>query len=345
LENKGKKIIKFHIGDPDQDTDPRIIEAAFNSLRGGKTKYSSAIGEKTLREKLGKMYGVDEKKVIITPGSKWAIFSILFSLLKKGDNVIVPSPHWISYELILKRLGIKAKFLKTDINENWKIDTNEFCELIDENTKLIILNNPNNPTSRIIDNETLKKIVDVSNSENLTILSDETYLDISYNPSRKIFDFDGDHIMVNSFSKTFAMTGWRIGYAILNEELKENLTRLNQITITNVPTFIQEAAIKALELKEEISKKLREIYSQRTNLACKILSNSKLKFSRPDAPFYMFPRLEGCDSEKLSLELIDNGVAVAPGTSFGDYRDCFRISLTRPENEIELGLEKIVDYI
>jgi len=345
LERKGKKIIKFHIGDPDQDTDPRIIDAALKAMKQGKTKYSSAMGEKDLRDALAEIHGVNADNIIITPGSKWAIFSIIFLTLEKGDNAIVPSPHWISYELILKKLGIRAKFLKTEIDSEWKIDVGKLESLIDEKTKLIILNNPNNPTSKVVNNNTLEEIVEIANNRGVTILSDETYSEISFLKTKCILDFDKNHILVNSFSKTFAMTGWRMGYAILNEELKNKMTKLNQITITNVPVFIQEAAIKALELKKEISRKIKEDYQKRAELACKILSKSKLKFSRPDAPFYVFPRCEEIDSEKFVFDLLEKGVAITPGTSFGDYRDCFRISLTRPDDEIKSGLEKLVEVI
>jgi aspartate/methionine/tyrosine aminotransferase len=137
------------------------------------------------------------------------------------------------------------------------------------------------------------------------------------------------------------MTGWRIGYLIANKPLIDNITKLNQITINNVPVFIQEAALKAMEMQKQLSTKIREVYEERAKMASKTLSKAGFQFSKPEAPFYVFPKRTGLDSEKFTLELLDKGVAVAPGTSFGDYREHFRISLTAPDADIKAALEKI----
>jgi aspartate aminotransferase len=345
LESEGKKIIKFNLGDPDQQTPNEIIEAALEAMKQGKTKYSSSAGEKNLREELAGIHDVSEENVVVTSGSKWAVFSLMYSLLKKGDNVVIPTPYWTAYGLTAKSLGVETRFLKTKIDSDWKIDVEKLENLIDRRTRLLILINPNNPTSKVLDEEVLSKIVQIANDKRLTILSDEVYSDISFVKTKSILDFYGDHILVKSFSKTFAMTGWRVGYVIVEKELAKKMMKLNQITLTNVPVFIQEAALKALELKEEIAKKIRELYKRRVNLACNVLSKTKMKFSRPEAPFYVFPKHDGLDSEIFALKLLDEGVAIAPGTAFGDYREHFRIALTVPEEKIELGLKKICEAL
>ena len=139
------------------------------------------------------------------------------------------------------------------------------------------------------------------------------------------------------------MTGWRIGYLIANKMLIDQITKLNQITINNVPVFIQDAALKGLELHKQIASKIKAKYKQRAELASTKLSAGGFKFTKPDAPFYVFPKLEGLDSEKYTLSLLDKGVAVAPGTAFGEYREHFRISLTAPDDQIEAGLDKICE--
>ncbi len=345
LESEGKKITKFILGDPDQQTPNVIIEAALEAMKQGKTKYSSSAGEKKLREELAGIHGVSVENVVVTPGSKWAIFSVMYSLLKKGDNVVIPTPYWTAYELTAKSLGVETRFLKTKIESDWKIDVKKLESLVDPRTRLLILVNPNNPTSKVIDEEVLCEIVRVARDKKLTILSDEVYSDISFVKTKSILDFDDCHILVKSFSKTFAMTGWRIGYAVMEKELAKEIMKLNQITLTNVPVFVQEAALKALEFKEEIANKIREVYRRRVNLACNILSKTKMKFSRPDAPFYLFPKYNGLDSESFALKLLDEGVAIAPGTAFGDYREHFRLALTVPEGEIESGLQKICEAL
>jgi aspartate aminotransferase len=345
LESEGKKIIKFNVGDLDQPTPREIIEAAIEAMKQGKTKYSFYAGEKALREKLASIHNVSAENVVIIPGSKWAIFSIMYLLLKNGGNIIIPTPYWTAYEMAAKNLGAETRFLKTEIESSWKIDTEKLKNLIDQKTRLIIVNNPNNPTSKIIEKDVLKGIVEIANDNNVTILSDEVYHDLSFVKTKSILDFDGNHILINSFSKTFAMTGWRIGYVIMGEELVGKMVKLNQMTFTNVPVFIQEAAIKALELKQKIATEIRDIYRQRADSACKVLSKTGLKFTKPDAPFYLFPRYPNLDSEKFAFDLLDKGVAVTPGTAFGDYREHFRIALTIPEEKIKLGLEKICEAL
>lgn len=345
LENEGKKIIKFNLGDPDQPTPHEIIEAAFEAMKQGKTKYSSSAGERKLREEIASIHDVSVDNVVITAGSKWAIFSIMFLFLKKGGNVVIPTPHWTSYELTAKSLGAKIRFLKTDIDANWKIDVERLRNLMDKKTRLLILNNPNNPTSKVIDEKVFEEIVEIANNKGVTILSDEVYSDISFVKTKSILDFEDDHILIKSFSKTFAMTGWRIGYVIVRKELAEKMMKLNQMTLTNVPVFVQQAALKALELRQEIVEKIREDYRRRADLACDILSKTKMQFSRPDAPFYVFPKYENLNSERFALNLLDSGVAIVPGTAFGDYREYFRIALTVPEEEIELGLKKICEAL
>jgi len=343
LESEGKKIIRLNLGDPDMDTPPEIVEAAYASMKAGKTKYSSSYGEMRLRQKIAEIQGVKAENVVITPGSKWAIFSTMFLILHNGGNVIIPTPYWTAYDLIAKSFGAKVKLLRTDMETGWKVDFDKLEELIDNETKMIILNNPNNPTSKVMDTETLDGIVELANKKGVTILSDEVYGAISFTKTKSILEYSGEckHILSNGFSKTFTMTGWRIGYLVADKMLVDKVTKLNQITINNVPVFIQDAALKGLELRDQIASNIKAKYKQRADLASAKLSAAGFKFTKPDAPFYVFPKQDGLDSEKFTLELLDKGVAVAPGTSFGDYREHFRISLTAPDDQIEVALDKI----
>ncbi len=345
LESEGKKIIRLNLGDPDLATPPEIVEAAYTSMKAGKTKYSSSYGEISLRKKLAELHGVEAENVVITPGSKWGIFATMFLMMKGGGNVIIPTPYWTAYDLIAKSLGAKTKLLRTELEDDWKVDLDKLESLIDKDTRMIILNNPNNPTSKVIDAKTLDGIVEIANKKGVTILSDEVYGTIAFTKTKSILDYNGEckHILSNGFSKTFSMTGWRVGYLIANKPLIDNLTKLNQITINNVPVFIQDAALKGLELHQRIASKIKAKYQQRAELASTKLSAAGFKFTKPDAPFYVFPKLDGLDSEKFTLNLLDKGVAVAPGTAFGDYREHFRISLTAPDDQIEVGLDKICE--
>jgi aspartate aminotransferase len=345
LESEGKKIIRLNMGDPDLATPPEIVEAAYASMKAGRTKYSSSYGELNLRQKIAELHGVKTENVVITPGSKWAIFSTMFLMLKNGGNVIIPTPYWTAYDLIAKSFGAKTKLLRTELEDGWKIDLNQLEGLIDKETKMIILNNPNNPTSKVMDPKTLDGVVELANKKGVTILSDEVYGAISFVKTKSILDYDKEckHILSNGFSKTFTMTGWRIGYLIANKMLIDQITKFNQITINNVPLFIQDAALKGLELHKQIASNIKAKYKQRADLASTKLTAAGFKFTKPEAPFYVFPKLDGLDGDKFTLNLLDKGVAVAPGSAFGDYREHFRISLTAPDDQIEVGLDKICE--
>jgi len=345
LESQGKKIIKLNLGDPDLATPNEIIEAAYDSMKRGKTKYSSSYGELPLREKLAEIHGVSADNVVITPGSKWGVFSTMYLLLRGGGNVIIPTPYWTAYDLIAKTLGAEVKLLKTELNDDWRIDVDKLEKLIDRNTRMIILNNPNNPTSKVLDDEVLDGVVELANKKGITILSDEVYGTISFVKTKSILDYGNNHILTTGFSKTFTMTVWRIGYVVAKKELVDRITKFNQITINNVPVFIQEAALKGLELQKQIAARIKKEYQKRARMASKQLRKAGLEFTEPEAPFYVFPRKRGLDSECFTLELLDRGVAVAPGTAFGDYREHFRISLTAPREELATALDKICEAL
>ncbi|MCW4009900.1 MAG: pyridoxal phosphate-dependent aminotransferase [Candidatus Bathyarchaeota archaeon] len=345
LESEGKRIIRLNLGDPDLDTPPAIVEAAYDAMKAGKTKYSSSYGEKPLREKIAELHGVKPDNVVVTPGSKWGVFATMYLMLRNGGNVIIPTPYWTAYGLIAKSLGAETRLLKTELENDWKVDPAELEALIDKDTKMIILNNPNNPTSKVMDDKTLDGIVEVAEKRGVTILSDEVYGAIAFTKTKSILEYDGGfkHILTNGFSKTFSMTGWRIGYIVADKLLVDKITRLNQITINNVPIFIQDAALKGIELRAQIATAIKQEYEERAEVASKMLTAAGFSFSKPDAPFYVFPKKAGLNSEKFTLDLLDKGVAIAPGSSFGDYLEHFRISLTAPKEQIEEALNIICE--
>ena len=206
LQKDGREIVNFIIGDPDIQTPYEIVKAASEAMKKGMTKYSFAAGETRLREKLASNHKVSTENVVITPGSKWAIFSIMYLLLKNGGNVVIPTPYWTAYALIANSIGAETRFLRTEINSEWNIDTEQLENLVDRKTRLLILNNPNNPTSKSVKDEVIEEIVQFADEKKITILSDETYSDISFVKTKNISDFDTEHVLVNSFSKTFAIS-------------------------------------------------------------------------------------------------------------------------------------------
>ena len=345
LQSEGKEIIRLNLGDPDLETPVEIVEAAYVAMKEGKTKYSSSYGQTYLRKKIAEIHGISYENVVITPGSKWGIFSTMFLTLKDGGNVIIPTPYWTAYDLVCKAVGAKTKLLRTELENEWNIDLEKLENLIDDETRMIVLNNPNNPTSKVMDEKVLDGVIELANRKGVKVLSDEVYSAIAFTKTKSILEYEGDHILSNGFSKSFTMTGWRVGYIIASKELVNKITRLNQITINNVPVFIQEAAMKGLELRDQISSQIKQVYQERAEMASEIFSKSGLSFTKPEAPFYIFPKKLGLDSEKFTMDLLDKGVAIAPGTSFGDYREHFRVSLTAPKEKIRTGLEKICEVL
>jgi aspartate aminotransferase len=216
-------------------------------------------------------------------------------LLEKGGNVIISSLHWTAYGLTAKSLSADAKLIKTRLESNWEVNVEDLKRLFDTKTKLRILNNPNNPTSKVVNQKVMGGMVDVASERGIRILSDEVYADLSFVKTKSLLEYEGEHIVVNSFSKTFAMSGWRIGYIIADKALTDKIIKPNQITFTNVPVFIQEAALKALELRDHIIKTMRKKYRKRTDPACKILSDTKLKFTKFD----------GLNSKVFTFNLLD----------------------------------------
>ena len=148
LESEGKKIIRLNLGDPDLATPDEIVEAAYIAMKAGKTKYSSSYGELKLREKLAELNGVKTENVVITPGSKWGIFATMYIMMRGGGNVIIPTPYWTAYDLTAKSLGAQTKLLRTEMEDDWKVDLEKLEAMIDKDTRMIILNNPNNPTKQ-----------------------------------------------------------------------------------------------------------------------------------------------------------------------------------------------------
>ncbi|MDO8553768.1 MAG: pyridoxal phosphate-dependent aminotransferase [Candidatus Micrarchaeota archaeon] len=344
LEKEGKKIVKLSVGEPDWHAPKGVLTATYQAMKHGKDKYSSSAGEIELREKIAKLHSCDVKNIVVTPGSKIGIYAILKFYLKIGDNAIIFSPHWTAYELMCKSLGASAKILKLKQENEWKVDFDALDEIVDEKTKIIILNSPSNPTSHAWKENEEWEIIEFAKRKGLLVLADDAYRDLCFD-ERKERKFENNLVVANTFSKTFGMTGWRIGYMVAPEAIVKELIAFNQIAITNVPQFLQIGALKALENKDKVAKDARRLCMKRLELATSILKGH-VEFSKPNAGFYIFPRLPNkIDTLQFVNEILDDGVAVIPGAAFGDYPQHIRISLCREETVLKSALGKIVELI
>lgn len=344
LEKQGKTIVKLNVGEPDWNPPKDAVNKAVTSLKQNKIHYASGAGESSLRERIASLHGCKAENVVIVPGSKWGIYALLKLHLGQDDNVIVFSPHWTAYEGMCKSVGAQCRRINLSMENKWKLDFVELEKSIDAQTTIIILNSPANPTSKLWSENEERELIEFAKRKGIVVLADDAYRDLCFD-KRKDRMLDDGIVIAHTFSKTFGMTGWRIGYVIAEEKMAKKLVSLNQITITNVPVFIQKAAEQVLEKKEKIAEKARTLCKRRAQVAEKIV-RGKMTFTKPDAGFYIFPKLPDTINGMQFLDtLLEKGVAVAPGGAFGDYTQHVRISLCKNEELLKEALGKMVETI
>jgi len=326
--------IRLDAGQPDIPVDSRIKEALIGSLERGETKYVSPSGIVELREKIAETYNVEPDEVIVAPGSKFLIASqVLFS-----NKVAVIAPYWTAYLQMIEQFGKKCQIIETKFEDRWIPDFNN----LDRDVDMIIINYPNNPTGVCIPEGKMRELIDIAGERGIKVISDEVYRDIVFEkrvPS--ILDYNYDRsVFIHSFSKTFSMTGFRVGFAISNRSEIKKIRRLMEATITCIPKFIQKSAIKALEFLDEIKEKVSRYYYQRLKLFERKIDKSVFSYVKPNGAFYVFTKINsGKSGVEFAYQLAKKGVGVYPGEAFGDYREYLRISLTHPE--LEKGIEII----
>ena len=342
LQAIGKNIIHLEVGEPDY-LPPKIVKETLGRIYDLRQyHYTETRGIPKLRQAIAQKAGndINDEQVIVTPGGRFAVFSAILSLVKSGDEVISIEPAWPAYRECADFIGAKTKIIKTTLEEKWNPDLKRFEELVNSNTKMIILNYPNNPTGKILDDNTMRKIVELSKDYGLYILSDEVYSDYSFNGFKSILDYGYDKsIMISSFSKGHAMTGFRIGYAISNENIITKISKIQSIALTSVAEPMQYSALSAIG--ESISGNV-EVMKKRLRFVCNRLQKMSLSFVAPDGALYVYPKLgEGTDDDIILIDkLLELGVAIAPGSGFGgSYKRFIRISACQSEEVLEKGLE------
>ncbi|MEM3402001.1 MAG: pyridoxal phosphate-dependent aminotransferase [Candidatus Hadarchaeales archaeon] len=352
LERQGRKIVHLEVGEPDFDTPDHIKEAAYQALKEGMTKYTPSTGIPELKEAIVehlKLKGIaaTQKNIIITPGAKHAIFCALVAALDQGDEVIIPSPCW-TYEAMVLLAGGRPVFVRTSGEDGFRLHAEDVEKAITGRTKIILLNYPNNPTGAVLERGDIKAVVDLAVEKNLWILSDEIYDALVY---------DGEHasvfpeapertIYVNGLSKTYAMTGWRLGYAVAPQELISEMDKVQQASTSCVPGFVQQAGVAALRGPQDFVEKMREEYRRRRDLISEGLNSIEgISCPRPKGAFYAFPSIKnlGITSVEFCERLLrDAGVAAVPGSGFGPYGEGhIRLSFAASPKSILEGIDGI----
>lgn len=339
LESEGKKIIHLEVGEPDYLPPVNVKNELLKTFEKKRIHYTQTNGVPTLRKLIAQERSVKEENVIITPGARFAVFSAMVSNLSIGDELIISEPAWPAYRDCANFIGVKVKAIRTNVEQKWDLDLNQLEQLITLNTKMIVLNSPNNPTGKIIREREIDDILKLARKNNIFVLSDEVYSMYSYIPYKSILDFGYDKsIMVSSFSKSHAMTGFRVGYAISSKDVIDRISKIQAIAITSVAEPMQYAAIAAMNSNVTknmtlIKKRLDFIKSELENLPC--------QFVNPDGGMYYFVRFNNSvDVNKIIFKLLNEGVAVAPGIGFGEtYFDFIRISACQPTKLLNDGLK------
>jgi len=337
LQRGGEKVMRLELGEPDFSAPPSVVEAACRALQEGLSKYGPATGIKELRQalasKLSERFGVDLKldNVVITAGGTFAVYGSIEAVTKPGDEVVVIEPAWPLYAHQIRWLGRRVLAIKTRFEDDWD-PVEELQEKVSKLTKLIILNYPNNPTGKILDKGSLKAVLELAEDVGAWVLSDEVYMDFCYKDrfvSTLEFPIE-KKIVVNSFSKTWGMTGFRVGYIVSDPEIAMKVARAQNTAMTCIPEFVQRAALAALN-DEESARRNVELVGERLKILYEELSKSKLiEVKPPEGAMYVFPRIKikGFDSWKFAWMLLERKrVSIAPGACFGeDYNNHLRIS-------------------
>jgi aminotransferase len=359
LVARSKDIINLSIGEPDLDTPSYIKDAAREALEQGYTHYAPTKGYPDLLEaislKLKRDNYVDvdpESEVMVTIGGTQAISLALTVLLREGDEVIIPSPAFVQYFAATKLAG--GVPVEVGLGEDCTIDPDSIRKAITKRTKLLIINSPSNPTGAVSGRKKIEEAVSAAVEHGVMVISDEVYEKFVYEGSHfspaSIPEFKKHVVTVNSLSKAYAMTGWRIGYVAAPAEVIEQMAKVQMYTCACIPSFIQKAAVKALQLQQSFFEDVLREYRRRRDLLCGILSESPyLSFSKPQGAFYLFPRLKGVNSSSkdLVMRMIrEIGVAVVPGSAFGSLGEGYvRISYATSMEKVEEGARRIVRFL
>ncbi len=344
LEQQGKKIIHLEVGEPDLAPPQQVKGALAEALDKGFVRYGPAAGMPHLRSALAEHFSakfgapVKQENILVSPGGRFAIYLAMSTLLSPGDEVIVIEPAWPAYRDCAINAGSKVRTVATTLDDRWEPSLEQIEKTINSNTRMIVLNYPNNPTGKILLPEIQDKIIDIARKHDLYVLSDEIYSEYAFSRWKSAASSNYEKtIVTQSFSKSHAMTGFRIGYTVADPKIIDIMTKLQALCITNVAEPIQYAALKALQADTS-----GNVKSIRTKLDV-IISEAKragLEFVVPDGAMYVFANVPkpGFDGVEFANRLLNHGVAVAPGEGFGSYKGFIRISACQDENKLKEGM-------
>ncbi len=350
LNSEGFDIIDLGVGEPDFDTPRHICEAACRYMMEGKTRYTPTNGIPELRRAIARKLREENRlpvvpdEIIVTPGAKMAVFAAIQALLDEGDEMLLIGPSWVSYEPCIKFAGAKPAW--ADVDQDFQpID---LAEAITEKTKAILVNSPCNPTGAVFDLDTMKEIRDLAVDHDLYVVSDEVYEKIIYGQKHisigSLPDMADRTITINGFSKSYAMTGWRLGYLTGPKDILKWVSRLLSHSVSHATTFVQWAGVEALEGPQDDVKRMTEEFRARRDLLVEGLRSLGIRCSLPGGAFYTFPDVSHLGGGDVFAErlLKEAKIAVTPGSAFGPGgEDYVRISYATSRERLKEALERM----
>lgn len=355
-----KDAISLGVGEPDFETPWHIRDEGIYSLEKGRTFYTSNAGLKELKIEicnyLKRRYDLSyhyENEVLVTVGGSEAIDIAMRAMVNPGDEVLIPQPSYVSYEPCALLTGAKPVIINLKHENQFRLTAQELEEAITEKTKLLVLPFPNNPTGAIMERKDLEEIAEVIKKHDIFVISDEIYSELCYTDQHvSIANIEGMQertILINGFSKSYAMTGWRLGYACGPKEIIEQMTKIHQFCIMCAPTTSQYAAVEALKNGDEDVQNMREAYNQRRRYLVHAFKEMGLECFEPFGAFYVFPSIKqfGMTSEEFATRLLnEEKVAVVPGTAFGECGEGFlRISYAYSLEDLKEAIGRLERFI
>lgn len=371
LKAAGEKVINFGVGEPDFNTPEHIIQAAKDALDKGYTKYVAAAGLPALKKSIAKKFKEDNNleydpsQIIVSNGAKHSIFNALFAIINPGDEVLIPKPYWLTYPEVVKSCGGEPKYISTTPESGYKFTAGQLESAITPRTKMLIFNSPCNPTGTVYSESEIREIAKVCEKHNICVLSDEIYEKLIYG-NQKHFSIASASpkmkeltVVVNGVSKSYAMTGWRLGYLACPQNVAKAISSFQSHATSNVNTMTQYATIAALEGDATAMQKMVEVFKDRRNFMLEKLEGMKslgLGYVKPDGAFYVMLLCESLygktyngvkingSLDVANLLLEHKKVALTPGVCFGDDTTV-RLSYALSKEDIAEGLDKISDFV
>jgi len=359
MKAEGIDVCGFGAGEPDSDTPEHIKKAAIDALEAGFTKYTPSAGIPELRQAIAEKFAADNglsyraAQIIVSNGAKHSCYNAILATCQPGDEVIIPAPYWVSYPDMVRLVGAEPVIVPTSERNGWKMRAEDFENAMTPRTKMLIMNSPGNPTGSVYTREELQGIVDVAAEEDIYILSDEIYEKLVYDDAKHVsiaslsqeaYDLT---ITVNGFSKSYAMTGWRLGYLAAPEAVARAVDSIQSHTTSNPSSFSQYGGLAALRGDQQPLADMREEFDMRRNYMFDRVSKiSNVTAVKPQGAFYVLVNISqlGLTSQNFADRLLSKAnVAVVPGAAFGDDRT-IRLSYATSIDVIKKGLDRFQDF-